>query len=340
MGFSAVEHGLESMQPAWSLSAQNPTESHVPSREGSRAKKAIARLRLTALEHEWVVRLRVGNAQRNLAVEDVFEQVPAHFGTPTLGQPGLFPRVIVINVPADEVPEVGRLADEAHCHVHLGTAVSQGQSQQLAHHLFVVRLVVVGVWREHGQLLVGQSQRCHDGFEQVIRDAAEIGPVQVARREQFRLVPGLAAGDFDDEVVSQNAADRFIAGGGFGVAPPVDGAGHGQFARRQASQAGETHPGIGAAFGFDVGDKAFTFPDHPGDSSPLFQPVGLQPIDFQQVIDIVDGIVNLGLREGALAPVGPRFAAMSRFANDPLDQRFVAQWKTAAAKTLRDLHVP
>ena len=42
------------------------------------------------LKHERVVRLRVGDAERDLAVEDVGQQVAADFGSPALSQQGHF----------------------------------------------------------------------------------------------------------------------------------------------------------------------------------------------------------------------------------------------------------
>jgi hypothetical protein len=112
-----------------------------------------------ALENQRVVGLRVGDAQRNPPFQNVFQQIPADFRPPCLRQSGRFPLAIVLYVPANQMPQVGRRADERLRNIHLGTTIRHRQSQEVAKHLLIVRFVVVARFRNPPALRVRQSDR-------------------------------------------------------------------------------------------------------------------------------------------------------------------------------------
>jgi len=244
--------------------------------------------------------------------------------------------VVFVDLPADELAEVGGGADELLGDAFLEAEVGEGEAQKLAQDLLFVAVLLAF---DYGELVGGEFLRTGDAVEDHLSITAVIGTVHVTGGGQFLDIGGLTMGKFEQEVVSHDLAGGFVLGFGFFFPPSEEFAEDGQISRGKFLAAGDASPVFAGAFVGDFRTHASELGFGPIAPTAALKVVALPFPDFEKVGDILKGVFNLLGGEWATAPVGARLLAADAFTDDARDECGVAKGETRAAQAFGDLDI-
>jgi hypothetical protein len=160
-----------------------------------------------------------------------------------------------------------------------------------------------------GEFVVGDSTSLVDAIDDFIRAGEEMGSLGIAQGFEFAAVGRHALGDGDEEIVAEDLAEGPIGALGFFQAPEGEPARGFEAAAIEVLQAGEAAPAIGIVPSTDRLEERGRFLFGPGDAAEAIEVCADVVCDGEEVADIIEGVLELGIGEGAASPIGAGFGA-------------------------------
>ena len=288
-------------------------------------------------DDEGVVGGGVADADADATGEGVFQELAADFGAPAGEQAGEHLAVAAGEVPIDQAAEVTGAADEAGGDFALDADGFQERFQGEGEHAGLAGGAAVAAVLL-GQFLGREVLRGLNGVEQ--SGAVAVGQaLHAADALQVVKVGGGGLGGGDDEVVAEDAPAWEITRAGEVLTPEEEFADGGEVAPAELLGPGDAPPAVLGELCEELVVAVVGFVVEPGQAGALIECGAEGVAEGDEVVDVVRGVGELAIAEGASHPVAAGLALFGVAVEDGADEAVIGDGEAVAEEAGGDLDI-